>query len=587
MLTVPPAVRRSGRSSRARTTLRCALAALAVLAGLLTVTGPAAAYPGAPWFEPSKPYSENFPDPDVLRVGDTYYAVGTSTGGAYLPVQSSTDLRTWIAREKYDPGAPLNEDPFFNDALPYPARWGGDFGSGRMTKEVWAPGIERFGNGYVVFYSIRMPPTREHPERFCISRATGSSPKGPFRDDSAGPLVCDADPKGSIDPAPFVDPVTGTGYLVWKSEGVPGSQPTKIWIRELTADGTAFAPGSEQTELLHTNQAWEGNVIESPSLVRHDGQLYLFYSANEWTSADYALSYAVCDSVVGPCRKPRATPLLASTGDRLGPGAPSAFVDAAGALQLAYHYWNAPFTNYPAFPECERNNSCTTQGQRRMGVAQLRGTGGGLEFVAPPAKTTERACPPGRVPPNAFSDDDGNAHERAIDCVAWWQVASGRDGRYAPLAPVSRAQMATFLAQAILRSGGTLPEGRNAFRDDDTSVHQRNINRLAEAGIVSGVTADSYAPDRPVNRAQMATFLAKAVSYRTGQRLDAGRDWFFDDDRSPHEANINAVASEGLASGSGGGGYSPAGAVRRDQMASFLARLLELYVEDGASPPAS
>jgi beta-xylosidase len=80
------------------------LAALVALlaAGLAT---PAAAYPGAPWFEPDKPYTENFPDPDVLRVGSTYYAYGTSTGGAYLPVMRSTDLRTWTARSAYDPRA--------------------------------------------------------------------------------------------------------------------------------------------------------------------------------------------------------------------------------------------------------------------------------------------------------------------------------------------------------------------------------------------------------------------------------------------------------------------------------------------------
>ena len=81
----------------------------------------------------------------------------------------------------------------------------------------------------------------------------------------------------------------------------------------------------------------------------------------------------------------------------------------------------------------------------------------------------------------------------------------------------------------------------------------------------------------------MATFLARAVEHRTGQRLTGTTDWFFDDETSPHQANINAVSSEGLASGAGGGGYSPNGTVRRDQMASFLARLLEVFVEDGGA----
>ncbi|MFN2522266.1 MAG: glycoside hydrolase family 43 protein, partial [Mycobacteriales bacterium] len=351
--------------------------------GLLVLTGlstPAQAYPGAPWFQPSKPYSENFPDPDVLHVGTDYYAYGTSTGGAYLPVMRSTDLTTWIARPAYDPGPPLNSDPYFNDALPYPASWGVDVNTGtRMTKQVWAPGVEHFGSTYVAFYSIR---TRISPPRYCISYATASSPQGPFTDRTAGPLVCDDDPAGSIDPAPFVDPATGTAYLIWKSEGVVGSAPTKIWGRQLTTTGTAFEPGSTAHELLRTSQTWEGNVIENPSMIRQNGQLYLFYSGNEFASADYATGYATCTSALGPCTKARSGPLLASTSDRLGPGGASAFLDNAGGLRLAYHWWNAPYTSYPAYPECQQNGTCTTQGQRRMSVVELSGSGTGLQVGA-------------------------------------------------------------------------------------------------------------------------------------------------------------------------------------------------------------
>jgi hypothetical protein len=377
-----------------RWTLLPALVAL-LGAGLAT---PASAYPGAPWFEPDKPYAQNFPDPDVLRVGSTYYAYGTSTGGAYLPVMRSTDLRTWVARSAYDP--PGNDDPFFNDALPEPASWGADVSTGsRMTKQVWAPGVERFGDGYVAFYSIR---TRVSPPRYCISRAVSASPEGPFVDRSSGPLVCDADPAGSIDPEPFVDPATGTPYLIWKSEGVVGSMPTRIWSRQLTADGTAFAADSTARELLRTSQAWEGNVIENPSMVRSGGQLYLFYSGNEFASADYATSYATCRTPAGPCTKARTTPLLASSGDRLGPGGASAFLDTADRLQLAHHWWNAPYTSYPAYPQCEREGTCQTQGQRRMSVVELSGSGTSLRVGPTPVLSTPSRLVP--LPPERVLD---------------------------------------------------------------------------------------------------------------------------------------------------------------------------------------
>ena len=39
-----------------------------------------------------------------------------------------------------------------------------------------------------------------------------------------------------------------------------------------------------------------------------DGGYDLFYSANNWDSADYAIGVARCSGVLGPCSKPLAGP---------------------------------------------------------------------------------------------------------------------------------------------------------------------------------------------------------------------------------------------------------------------------------------
>ena len=364
-------------SSRRRLAAPAVLAALLALVGVLGVPGTAAAYPGAPWFQPGKVYTQNFPDPSLLRVGSTYYAYSTSTGGAYLPVMTSQDLRTWVARPAYDPGSPLNRDKYFNDALPYPASWGVDRPvSGRLKKEVWAPGVAKVGTRYVAFYTVRV---RMSPARYCISLATSASPLGPFVDRSTSPFVCDTDPVGSIDPAPFVDPATGKVWLIWKSEGVVGSTPTRIWSRQLNGTGTAWAAGSTRRELLRTALAWEGTVIENPSMVRYAGAYWLFYSGNQWRSSKYRAGYAKCSSPLGPCRRVATTPLLPNTGTQLSRAGGSALVDAQGRLRLAHQYWNAPYTNYPSYPACESAGTCTSQGQRRMATVPLRVTStGGL-----------------------------------------------------------------------------------------------------------------------------------------------------------------------------------------------------------------
>ena len=344
------------------------LACVSVL--LLARSGAAVAYPGAPWFQPSTTYTGNFADPTVVRVGGTFYAYATTTGGAYLPVETSTDLQTWTARPAYDPGAPLNADPYFNDALPYPARWAAHWASdSRLSTDVWAPGVADIAAGRWEAYYATL--TRVSPARHCISVASGTSPLGPFVDRSSAPLVCDRDPAGSIDPFPFRDPRTGRWSLLWKSEGVPGHTPTRLWSRPLNASGTGFAPGTKPHLLLATARRWEGRVIESPGMIVYRGRYYLFYSANEWASASYATGYAICAGAAGPCTRATTGPLLASTRTVLGPGGPSPFVDASGHLRLAYDAWNAPYTNYPAYPACADKGTCTTQGQRRLHVAVL------------------------------------------------------------------------------------------------------------------------------------------------------------------------------------------------------------------------
>jgi glucose/arabinose dehydrogenase len=139
-------------------------------------------------------------------------------------------------------------------------------------------------------------------------------------------------------------------------------------------------------------------------------------------------------------------------------------------------------------------------------------------------------------------------------------------GNYCPTAPVLRGQMASFLARALHLP----PTATDHFSDDDGTTHEANINRIAEAGITSGCGGDNYCPDRSVTRAEMATFLVRALTLPP-----TGTDFFTDDETSTHEANINALALSGITSGCGPGLYCPGSAVTREQMAAFLHRAFD------------
>ena len=382
-------LKRPGSRTTRRRMRALLLLALIELAAQVAAPSAASAYAGAPWFRPGVPYTQNFPDPTVVRDGSTYWAYATSTGGSLLPAMSSTDLITWTPRQPYSPN-PYNGDPYFNDAFPVPPQWSKG-GTARGGKAQWGPGVAKFGDRWVAFTSWEVSDTRR-----CISMATASTPAGPFTDTSLSPFQCDSDPAGSIDPEPFID-IDGTAYLLWKSAGVPGSTPTRLWSRRLAPDGQQFGFLSAPTLLLATDpgtlingipqeDTWEGHGIENPSMVHHAGGYWLIYSGNEWRSGDYRMGQARCDSPRGPCARTTAAPLLPNTASELGRGGGSIFTDTAGRLHLIHHSWNAPYTDYPSDPNCDAPGLCASRGQRRPHVQPLSVVNGTVRIqTEPPA----------------------------------------------------------------------------------------------------------------------------------------------------------------------------------------------------------
>ena len=155
-------------------------------------------------------------------------------------------------------------------------------------------------------------------------------------------------------------------------------------------------------------------------------------------------------------------------------------------------------------------------------------------------------------------------------CDIIWLKSSGITAgcsatKFCPTAAVTRAQMASFLARAL-----HLPvSSRDYFTDDNSNSHESDINKLAKAGITVGCSATKFCPNQAVTRAQMATFLAKAFHLPA-----ATRDYFNDDNSNSHESDINRLARSGITGGCAPGKYCPNEIVTRGQMAAFLHRAM-------------
>jgi hypothetical protein len=173
-----------------------------------------------------------------------------------------------------------------------------------------------------------------------------------------------------------------------------------------------------------------------------------------------------------------------------------------------------------------------------------------------------------------FRDVTHGPHVPNVEAVWLGDVTTGcAFDRFCPDATVTRAQMATFLARAL----GLRPESGNRFTDvDPRSAHAGFINALATAGVTAGCDAGGtrFCPDAAVRRDQMATFLARARGLAPTPHIR-----FQDlDPSSPHRASVSAIAAAGVTAGcdATGSRFCPEATVRRDQMASFIARAFAL-----------
>ena len=312
-------------------------------------------------------YAGDAGDPDVVESGGVYYAFTTGTPlGNHLQALVDTSGSPTSGWRSY------TGQSFGSTALPTTPAW-------EAVNTQTSPGVFNFANRWVMFYDAAQAGHASDTGFDCLSVATTSalSPtNAAFTDASSGPLICQSSLGGAIDPSPFIDPTTGSPWLVWKSNDGGSAQPARIWSEELNSSGTGFLAGSSPAQIFFNNTTsfpWEGTV-EDPSMLYVGGQFYLLFSGGIYTSSSYAEGVAACASPVSTCVQTDPDPIVASSGSVAGPGGGSWFVDAAGNDWLVYGGWTAGCTSY----------SCG--GARRLFVTQATFSGtapqGGLNKPA-------------------------------------------------------------------------------------------------------------------------------------------------------------------------------------------------------------
>lgn len=237
----------------------------------------------------------DFPDPSIIKVGDTYYTSATSSNWmpAY-PILKSKDKKNWEWVTNIFPEKPGWADHYF-----------------------WAPELS-YENGKVYVYYT----ARRKGGALSVAVASADHPEGPYKDH--GPLV--EQPMGSIDGFPMRDE-TGKLYLIWKEDGNSQKKPTITWIQEMDEERTKLL--GERKELFRNTEEWERNLIEGASFFKHNEYYYAIYAAAGCCGlgCTYATGVARSKSLHGPWEKYTNNPLLTEDGDWKCQGHGTAFKD--------------------------------------------------------------------------------------------------------------------------------------------------------------------------------------------------------------------------------------------------------------------
>lgn len=184
---------------------------------------------------------------------------------------------------------------------------------------------------------------------------------------------------------------------------------------------------------------------------------------------------------------------------------------------------------------------------------------------------------PSAMATDAYSDIPSGIHEESVSALAEEGILAGTEcepGRICPDSSVQRWTMAVWLSRAV---DGTEPPAVTSTRftdvDPATDWWAPHVERLAVLDITKGCASSRYCPDTDVTRQQMASFLVRAFDLESAGSFgftDTGSSSHAADIDALAAAGITNGCSQNPLR------FCPGETVTRAQMATFLARALNL-----------
>ncbi|GAB3660163.1 family 43 glycosylhydrolase [Echinicola sediminis] len=246
-----------------------------------------------------------FPDPSVIKVGDDYYACGTSNDWAPIyPIYTSKDLVNWS---------------FISYVFMEAPDW--------TVSSFWAPELYYKDGTFYCYYTARRKDGIS-----CIGVATSKDINSGFTDH--GVLI----EWGSESIDAFVNEVEGQLYVTWKAYGLNPDKPIQILGSKLSADGLKLE-GKAFEVVTAEAESWERGGIEGQSIIKNGDYFYMLYSGAACCGGgcDYKVGVARAKEMEGPWEKYSGNPILTDFGAWKCPGHGTPVSTDQGGWYYLYH----------------------------------------------------------------------------------------------------------------------------------------------------------------------------------------------------------------------------------------------------------
>lgn len=227
--------------------------------------------PTAPWEKNTfrNPVLTTGPDPWVIRQGKTYYVTHTTGNSLKLyKTEDMTQIATATSKVVWTPPP-----------------------SGMNSREIWAPELHYINNAWYFYYAAD-DGKNDHHRMWVLENKSADPLEGSWTDKGQLDLP---DNKWAIDGTVFTH--NGQLYFLWSGWEGDTNVHQDIYIVRMS---TPWTPVGPRVRLSRPELPWElhGNppaVNEGPQVLKHNGKVFIIYSASGCWTDHYALGLLTAD----------------------------------------------------------------------------------------------------------------------------------------------------------------------------------------------------------------------------------------------------------------------------------------------------